>query len=693
MSTGVQPNANIQTLSFRRPASQATSSPAKPKNRHTGLLQDQIRRAQRAPWCPTWSAALRILLLVRVAGAMYSGIQDCDEVFNFWEPLHYLWKGYGFQTWETSPEYSIRSWAYILLHYLPVKISATFIGPEKRPAFFAVRIFLAIVSSLCEVTFYRAIVERINYRVGRYVFFMLLFNAGMWTAASAFLPSSFAMYANTLAFAYAVEPSTLSNTRRTLFATLAFASGAIVGWPFAAAVAVPFVIEELFVTGADKVTSESRASWLVSRWKRMLTSTAVAALLFVPVVALDTLFYGKLTVVPWNIVKYNVFPDAQRGPELYGTEPVHFYLSNLLLNFNVLVPFALFSLPALAITYFVDHRRLGDRYQYVNQSSPYVLLTLRLAPAYIWAAIMTAQKHKEERFMYPIYPLICFNAAVTVYLVRGWLETAFVAATKSPYKASQSSLFSQFTLSVVATTGVLSLSRIMAHWKYYHSPMSVTFALEATEVPRLLNTTGHIVLPPQFDPKIDNKQHSTDRDEDYMPRIDMSLIQDWGLRLCVGKEWYRFPGHFLVPDGVRVDWVKSEFDGMLPGHFAQTPQHGGLLERLKGTMVVPKALNDLNKEAREFYVDVQTCDYLLDLDFPAHPTEGAHEPRYVADEATWERVACQPFLDARHSSLLTRTLWMPGERWQTQNSYGEFCLLKHRANVGRKEREHRVARG
>ena len=90
------------------------------------------------------------MLLVRVAGAMYSGIQDCDEgarigyvysvdaissnqhpVYNFWEPLHYLWKGYGFQTWETSPEYSIRSWAYILLHYLPVSISSTFIGPEK----------------------------------------------------------------------------------------------------------------------------------------------------------------------------------------------------------------------------------------------------------------------------------------------------------------------------------------------------------------------------------------------------------------------------------------------------------------------------------------------------------------------------------------------------------------------------------
>ena len=149
---------------------------------------------------------------------------------------------------------------------------------------------------------------------------------------------------------------------------------------------------------------------------------------------MDTLFYGELTVVPWNIISYNVFPDAERGPDLYGTEPAHFYISNLLLNFNVLVPFALLALPALAITYRVDRKRLGERMQFVNQSSPYTLLAVRLAPVYLWLAIMTAQKHKEERFMYPIYPMICLNAAVAIYLVRGWLEAAFIAVTNSPYK-------------------------------------------------------------------------------------------------------------------------------------------------------------------------------------------------------------------------------------------------------------------
>ena len=37
-----------------------------------------IRSAKR-PWNPSFSMAIRILLLVRVAGAMYSNISDCDE--------------------------------------------------------------------------------------------------------------------------------------------------------------------------------------------------------------------------------------------------------------------------------------------------------------------------------------------------------------------------------------------------------------------------------------------------------------------------------------------------------------------------------------------------------------------------------------------------------------------------------------
>lgn len=149
---------------------------------------------------------------------MYSNIDDCDEgngsyasfiyqptdratVYNFWEPLHFFDKGVGFQTWEVTPQYAIRSWAYILLHLLPVRLASFIFGNDKvsiaasivkvlfeyniqRPAFFALRIALAGASTFSEVYLYRQVYEKVNNRVGRYLFFMLAFSAGMWNAST-----------------------------------------------------------------------------------------------------------------------------------------------------------------------------------------------------------------------------------------------------------------------------------------------------------------------------------------------------------------------------------------------------------------------------------------------------------------------------------------------------------------------------
>jgi len=40
------------------------------------------------------------LFLARVASAAFNIIHDCDETYNYWEPLHYLIYNEGFQTWE-----------------------------------------------------------------------------------------------------------------------------------------------------------------------------------------------------------------------------------------------------------------------------------------------------------------------------------------------------------------------------------------------------------------------------------------------------------------------------------------------------------------------------------------------------------------------------------------------------------------
>lgn len=209
--------------------------------------------------------------------------------------------------------------------------------------------------------------------------------------------------------------------------------------------------------------------------------------------------------------------------------------------------------------------------------------------------------------------------------------------------------------------------------------MAIVYDFQAHEVPRLLNDTG--LLPPPL-PK---------RGPDEQPRMDLTPIKLLDLRLCVSKEWYRFPGHYLVPDGIRVDFVKSDFSGLLPGHFgereaeAKPIQSGVDLWPWPNTRLVPTKQNDLNREEPSHYVPIEECDYLLDLDFPQHPSFSSHEPRYALDATIWDRLTCQPFLDASHSRLLTRILWLPGATWQKPNEFGDYCLLRNRRSVARKE--------
>jgi alpha-1,2-mannosyltransferase len=152
---------------------------------------------------------------------------------------------------------------------------------------------------------------------------------------------------------------------------------------------------------------------------------------------IDSWAYGRSTFPTLNIMVYNILSPSG-GPELYGTSPPTYYLANLFLNFNFLLPLALLSLPALAMTYRFDHRRLGKTQQAPKEgeTSPYTLLVMRLAPFYLWLAILTMQAHKEERFFFPAYPLLLFNASVGLYLVKGWMEAFYIYLTNSPYEAS-----------------------------------------------------------------------------------------------------------------------------------------------------------------------------------------------------------------------------------------------------------------
>lgn len=276
------------------------------------------------------------------------------------------------------------------------------------------------------------------------------------------------MHTTLLAYSFYLKPTSSSgpgSTRRVYLATFFFAFGAIFAWPFSLLLAIPFVFEELFIGGKDILPSDTsgRLAWRFERVKRLIGAGLVSSLIFVspspsergrpstdsttlqtsflpsfqiPVYLVDSHAYGRPTLPALNIVLYNLFSSTGGSPDLYGTEPTSFYLYNLFLNFNFLLPLALLSLPALAITYKFDYRRLGSsqRRPKEGETSPYTLVALRLSGLYLWLGVLSAQAHKEERFMWPAYPLVGLNAGIALFLVRGWVENGYAKIKNSSYQ-------------------------------------------------------------------------------------------------------------------------------------------------------------------------------------------------------------------------------------------------------------------
>ena len=149
--------------------------------------------------------------------------------------------------------------------------------------------------------------------------------------------------------------------------------------------------------------------------------------------------------------------------------------------------------------------------------------------------------------MYPAYPLLCFNAAISMHVVLFYIGRSYrnVILRKVPAKVK---LFVTVTAVLVAVmAGVL---RTMANVSAYGAPLEIYKRLQA---PELANSEGIV---------------------------------------CLGKEWYRFPSSYFLPRKMRSRFVKSAFEGLLPGQFSEATTAFGIYP----TWLVPPGMNDQNIE-------------------------------------------------------------------------------------------------
>ncbi|KAI9474064.1 MAG: Alg9-like mannosyltransferase family-domain-containing protein [Benjaminiella poitrasii] len=612
--------------------------------------------------------AFRVLLIMRCFSALYRILDDCDEVYNYWEPTHYLLQGYGRETWEYSTDYKIRSWAFIFVNAV-VGFVTKIATSTKLQTFYLIRLFLAGVSSYVEARFYRTISEEINVHVGHYVFAILFFAAGMFNASTAYLPSTFAMYCVFMAFSYALKPVSDVDRTRTYRVVFWIGLGALGGWPFAALVGVPFAIEEVLVFGRDSMTQEDgkivrtlpTGKWRLRRVIRLIEATVIcgAGLTFI-LMLMDQMFYRQYTVVAWNIIKYNVFGAEGRGPDLYGTEPWYYYIMNGLLNFNIVFLLAIGSAGCLLVSAYIDRNRLPGTTK-LDAIWPYIILGLKLVPFYLWFIVFSLQAHKEERFMYVAYPLLALNAGISVYLIRNWSYRFATTMTNDLHTRIYALRFT--SIAILAVYALLSILRLLAILTRYRAPFVVYSAIWNEQAPDQLINLNYL-------------------QEDFVDNVDLKLKN-----VCVGKEWYRFPSQFFLPSDTRLQFLKTNFAGQLPKEFeedltvgryelddGQEHYYRRRVYGWLGARMAPEGFNDLNQEDPSVYVSLDACDYLVDVDFPLRSASEL-EPRYVRDEDHWEVLQCYDFIDAENSNRWLRAFWLPGSPGV---AWGDYCLLKRK---------------
>lgn len=450
------------------------------------------------------------ILAVRWLAALVSNISDCDETFNFWEPTHHVLFGGGFQTWEYSPTYALRSALYILDHAAFGWLAAA-AGASRPAVFYFIRLVLGVKSAACEALYVWSVRESYGRALGLWTWFFLLTSAGMFHASVSYLPSSFAMYFVALAWSF------WSPSREQMSTAVAcIAVAAIVGWPFAALLGLPLAV--------DIITSRAYGPGAFARYALQ------AAFVITPAVFIaDTLWYGRPTLSTLNVLWYNVRPRGA-GSELYGTAPFSFYFKNLLLNLNLALPCAVLALPLVLC---------APQLAAPMSSLAARRLALQLSAAVVWVCFFSSLPHKEERFLFPAFPPLLLAAAVGADGL-----TRALARLRAPSRRAASTLV--LSLLLASASLALSASRAYAITSYYAAPLALY---------------GQISRPGGLPPI------STRARVAHVAPAPGTLCKA-PFRLCVGSEWHRFPASFLLPDEACLSFVRSGFGGILPQPFA-----------------------------------------------------------------------------------------------------------------------------
>ncbi|KPA75822.1 putative mitochondrial dolichyl-P-Man:GDP-Man5GlcNAc2-PP-dolichyl alpha-1,2-mannosyltransferase [Leptomonas pyrrhocoris] len=290
-------------------------------------------------------AAFLLLSLTHYFASAFLPMADCDETFNYIEPVHYLLYGSGKQTWELCERYALRSWLFLWIYAWPAVLLRGAASLSSADVFYYLRIFNGRIAALAELFFVYSVWSAFSGKAAMIALLLLLVNYPIPHAAVSVMPTSFAMICNFVALgcwlrtgawsssrvpAASMHGSAKRRTPRYLRWSVGLAlffsvCSGIISWPFAGLVSVPIGLDLLLRFPTHAALSTAGAVVVV----------VVADLL------VNAPYYCRWVLSSWNVATYNIFGGADRGPDLLGTEPWFFFWKNLILNFNLMFVTAL----------------------------------------------------------------------------------------------------------------------------------------------------------------------------------------------------------------------------------------------------------------------------------------------------------------------------------------------------------------
>lgn len=399
--------------------------------------------------------------------------------------------------------------------------------------------------------------------------------------------------------------SWLKNNVKTAIFSIGFA--VLVGWPFVVILGLPIFIDVCFFKSSNKFAN----FFYFLKW-----TIVFGLLISIPMILIDSYFFGKFVFAPFNIVMYNVFPqNPNQGPDIYGKEPLSFYVKNGLLNFNLLFPMAFASVFFIVFEFFKLNKQTSSKTLRVNVCFGFLSLGM-----YLWSMVFFTRPHKEERFLYPIYPLILILASFTLNFIHLKLKKILTTL-------GMNFLWRLIPTIVILLHAILSFSRGIALIKNFSASVEIYAILNQ---PSMKFST----------PWLENKEE---------------------INVCVSKEWYRFPSSFFIPEKLdsvskrqywKLAFLESDFKGQLPGYFNRS------LSLPLSTRHVDKYFNDENKEVMQRYINIKKCDFFIDTDNAEDDSNQSLLLNKINTNTKWKTLSKLKFLDAENHSLL-RAFYVP----------------------------------